>query len=256
MQRGEPLIYSGRNSGAGIARRTRSAAQGSRRICRRRHQVRRRRRRPGGKFPPKVHYAVQLALYTDILERKKLSPGRHAFVWDIHGGRFHTISPNSRASATRARSGRTMKSASRNAAPSSLTRNTPAPRTAVHARTATGTQPASKHWQIADDLTMIPRDWQVQARRDVCPASNRWELAANNPESFVNGTKTVFAGIGLDTLQKFLVRAKLLRTKDARPSCTRPSRSLDITASCSSTSKSIPCATFVTCMDWSSEPPR
>src|SRR5262249_44280437 len=34
---------------------------------------------------PKLHYAVQLALYTDILERLSLSAGRRAFVWDIHG---------------------------------------------------------------------------------------------------------------------------------------------------------------------------
>lgn len=35
---------------------------------------------------PKKHYAVQLALYVDVLERLKLSDGsRHAFVWDVHG---------------------------------------------------------------------------------------------------------------------------------------------------------------------------
>jgi predicted RecB family nuclease len=34
---------------------------------------------------PKVHYAVQLALYVDILERLKSSAGRRAFVWDIQG---------------------------------------------------------------------------------------------------------------------------------------------------------------------------
>jgi len=34
---------------------------------------------------PKKHYAVQLALYTDILERKGLSRKREPFVWDIHG---------------------------------------------------------------------------------------------------------------------------------------------------------------------------
>ena len=33
---------------------------------------------------PKKHYAVQLALYTDILERKGLSAGRRGFVWDVH----------------------------------------------------------------------------------------------------------------------------------------------------------------------------
>ena len=34
---------------------------------------------------PKLHYAVQLALYVDILERLGLSAGRRAFVWDING---------------------------------------------------------------------------------------------------------------------------------------------------------------------------
>jgi predicted RecB family nuclease len=34
---------------------------------------------------PKKHYAVQLALYTDILEQKGFLAERHAFVWDVHG---------------------------------------------------------------------------------------------------------------------------------------------------------------------------
>jgi predicted RecB family nuclease len=34
---------------------------------------------------PKIHYAVQIALYTDILERKGLSGGRIPFIWDVHG---------------------------------------------------------------------------------------------------------------------------------------------------------------------------
>jgi len=34
---------------------------------------------------PKKHYAVQLSLYTDLLERLKVSAGRFPFVWDIHG---------------------------------------------------------------------------------------------------------------------------------------------------------------------------
>ena len=34
---------------------------------------------------PKKHYAVQLALYTDILERIGHSAGRYPFVWDVHG---------------------------------------------------------------------------------------------------------------------------------------------------------------------------
>ncbi len=34
---------------------------------------------------PKRHYAVQLALYSDILQQRGLSPSKSAFVWDIHG---------------------------------------------------------------------------------------------------------------------------------------------------------------------------
>lgn len=36
----------------------------------------------GGK--PKLHYAVQLALYVDLLERLKFSAGQRGFIWDIH----------------------------------------------------------------------------------------------------------------------------------------------------------------------------
>jgi len=34
---------------------------------------------------PKLDYAVQLALYVDLLERLKWSAGRRAFIWDIQG---------------------------------------------------------------------------------------------------------------------------------------------------------------------------
>ena len=85
MQRGEPLIYSGRIQEPGLLGdpdllrketggyvagdiKSGSGEEG-----------------PEDDAKPKLHYAVQLALYTDILERKGLSAGRRAFVWDIHG---------------------------------------------------------------------------------------------------------------------------------------------------------------------------
>jgi hypothetical protein len=87
MVRGDPLIYSGRISAEDLL--------GAPDLLR---------KEPGGYVPgdiksgrgkeggsdesdgkPKVHYAVQLALYADILEQLKLSAGRRAFVWDIHG---------------------------------------------------------------------------------------------------------------------------------------------------------------------------
>jgi hypothetical protein len=38
-----------------------------------------------GDGKPKLTYAVQLALYVDILERLGLSAGRRGFIWDING---------------------------------------------------------------------------------------------------------------------------------------------------------------------------
>jgi hypothetical protein len=85
IERGEPLIYSGRiraddllgepdllrRRGTGcIAGDIKSGAglEGSEDLS-----------------TPKVHYAVQLGLYTDILEHRSWSAGRVPFVWDIHG---------------------------------------------------------------------------------------------------------------------------------------------------------------------------
>ena len=85
MQRGDFLIYSGRIQAAGLLGdpdllrreddgylagdiKSGSGEEG-----------------PEDHSRPKKHYAVQLALYTDILERKGLSAGRRAFVWDING---------------------------------------------------------------------------------------------------------------------------------------------------------------------------
>ena len=71
--------------------------------------------------------------------------------------------------------------------------------------------------RIWTTLTLIPE--LGRPKRDVMfvQLQSVGELAACNPDGFINGKKTVFPGIGPDTLQKFHVRAKLLSTKDARP---------------------------------------
>ena len=43
------------------------------------------------------------------------------------------------------------------------------------------------------------------------------DLAESNPASFMSGKKTLFAGIGAATLEKFHARAKLISTKDSKP---------------------------------------
>jgi predicted RecB family nuclease len=88
MNRGEPLIYGGRISagdllgdpdllrkelGGYVAGDIKSGAGEEEATD------------DDGNGRPKKTYAVQLALYTDILEQVGRSAGRRAFVWDIHG---------------------------------------------------------------------------------------------------------------------------------------------------------------------------
>ena len=203
---------------------------------------------PEDNSKPKIHYAVQLGLYTDILERKGLSAGRRAFIWDIHGAEV----PYDFDALYGKRNPRTLWQDYQGAlheAEAIVQRS---------AQTLPAFSAACKlcHWYSAcvkrlkesDDLTMIPE--LGRSKRDVMYNDLRTvtALAGANPEMFINGKKTAFAGVGPDTLVKFHDRAILLTTRDAKPflrrSIYRPT-----TANCSSTSKSIPCGTFVTCTD-------
>jgi predicted RecB family nuclease len=71
--------------------------------------------------------------------------------------------------------------------------------------------------KATDDLTLIPE--LGRSKRDVMLSHvvSVGELAARNLDAFLAGKKTVFPGIGPDTLAKFHMRAKLLTTKDAAP---------------------------------------
>lgn len=74
----------------------------------------------------------------------------------------------------------------------------------------------------ADDLTMVAE--LGRSRRDVMAADipTVHALAACDPESYLNGKKTVFPGIGPDSLRKFQARALLLTTPNAQPYLKEP----------------------------------
>jgi predicted RecB family nuclease len=217
MQRGEPFIYGGRiqepellgdpdllrkEPGGYIAGDIKSGAgeEG-----------------PADDAGPKLHYAVQLALYTDILERKGLSAGRRAFVWDIHG---KEVSYDFTALYGK-RNPRTLWQDYQECI--SEARAIIADRN--HTRAAYSSVCKLCHWYSAciellratDDLTLIPE--LGSSKRDVMITRllTVGEFAASNPAAFLDGKKTVFPGIGPDTLAKFHMRAKLLSTKDAQP---------------------------------------
>ena len=167
---------------------------------------------------PKKHYAVQLGLYTDILERKGLSAGRRAFIWDkndkeviydfthLQGKRNpRTLWQDYEESLAKAQY-------------------------ILEKQTATLAAYSGVcklcHWYSAclkrlreeDDLTLIPE--LSRSQRDVLNnrVSTIQGLAQADLEAFLAGKKTIFPGIGPSTLEKFQARANLITAgKNARP---------------------------------------
>src|SRR5215470_6159336 len=162
---------------------------------------------------PKPHYAVQLALYVDILERLKLSAGHHAFVWDIHGDKvaydFTTLEGEVLWNEYQAALAEARAILAR--------RITPLP--------AYGSVCKLCHWHTfcvaeltaADDLTLIPL--LGRRERDVMQESlpTIAALAASNPDGFIQGRKTVFRGVGPDRLRLFQARAAMLKGSPPKP---------------------------------------
>lgn len=224
MQRGEPLIYNGRIQEPGLL--------GNPDLLRREtggYVVGDIKSGAGEEGPiddasPKLHYAVQLALYTDILERKGLSAGRHAFVWDIHGKEV----PYDFEALYGQRNPRTLWQDYQECLTEA--RGIIADKN----RTRAAYSGACKfcHWysacidalKAADDLTLIPE--LGRSRRDamLTHVTSIREFAACNPDRFMDGKKTIFPGIGPDSLARFHTRAGLLSTKDAKPILKAPIR--------------------------------
>jgi len=166
---------------------------------------------------PKLHYAVQLALYVDLLERLKVSAGRRGFVWDIHRTEVIYDLNGARGAKT----------------PTSLWdeyRAALAEARAIYAKNektlpAYATSCKLCHWyssclkalQTAGDLTLIPRLGR-SARDTLAPTfATIADLAAANPEGYAQGKdKTIFPRIGLATLKAFHARAKLLTSPGAK----------------------------------------
>ena len=225
MRRGEPLIYGGRISsddlvgvpdllrkeGAGyVAGDIKSGAgkEGS----------------EGDEGKLKKHYAVQLALYTEILESLGQSASRRAFVWDIHGDEVTYEFNSPQGPKT----------------PETLWQFYE--RTLVSARRILGghevTLPASAsvcklcHWYTfcresvkkTDDLTQVAELGRTRRDAMIDKIATVETLSVVNPDAFIRGKKTDFKRIGPDLLRRFHERARLLKTNGARPYLKLPVR--------------------------------
>ena len=181
---------------------------------------------------PKKHYAVQLALYTDILEKLRISGGRIPFVWDIHGEEIIynlDILQGKRDPITLW----------------SIYQDILAQVTSISCGVEK-TLPAYSsmcklcHWRTVcinivsktNDLTLIPELGRSKRDAMLPHIRNLLELANTNINSLIKGKKTVIAGIGTDSLQKFQTRALLQLKPDPKPFITEaislPSSDLEL----------------------------
>lgn len=171
----------------------------------------------------KKTYAVQLALYVDVLERLGLSSGRRGYIWDVHGDEVLY-------DLTAARGVRNLETWWDFYSEKLTEAMGIAARTLDTAPAyASGTCKLC-HWystclkaiKAADDLTLIPE--LGRSTRDVMVPEipTVADLAAINPEAYIEGKKTRFPNLGPDRLRKFQERARLLRSADPKPYLKEP----------------------------------
>lgn len=171
---------------------------------------------------PKTHYAVQLGLYIDILERQGISAGRRGFIWDIHGEEVVYDFDIPQGQRT----------------PRSLWMDYQGCLQAARSIVAQqgGTLPAYGapcklcYWRTAclhtlrqsDDLTLIPE--LGRSKRDTISSRvvTITDLANTDLACFLEGPKTVFPGIGIKTLEKLHRRARLVKEPHPRPRLLEP----------------------------------
>jgi predicted RecB family nuclease len=166
---------------------------------------------------PKKHYAVQIALYTDILERLGICGGRTPFIWDVHRAEvvyeldeLHGI----RNQATRWDIYRSYLEEARRIAGRLIE---PLPALAGICKLCHWRTLCTKFLVERDDLTLIPE--LGRSRRDPLTAHFRTveDLAQADLKRYIRGGKTLIPGIGPETLSKFRARALLQKKPGAKP---------------------------------------
>ena len=171
---------------------------------------------------PKKHYAVQLGLYTDILEQNGVSAERIAFVWDIHGDE---VTYDLKA-AQGARNQDTLwdlyTKVLQEVRDITLRTSRTRPALASDCKLCHWRTLCRRQVEAVGDLTLIPE--LGRARRDVMVSAfpTIKDLAKADSSRWMSGKKTVFPGIGIDTLTKFQVRARLLTDPNAKPYIAQP----------------------------------
>jgi predicted RecB family nuclease len=169
---------------------------------------------------PKKHYAVQLALYTDILERLGASRGRRPFIWDVHREEVTYVLDAPQGVRTPQTLWELYKDTLDRARAIVSRPDVTLPALAPTCKLCHWRSLCKAHVRRVDDLTLIAE--LGRSKRDLIAPfiSTVTELATCDLSHFVQGSKTAIKGVGISSLRKFQARARLLCDRGSHPYCT------------------------------------
>lgn len=228
MQRGEPLIYSGRICDGdllGVPDLLRRQGNGYVPI-----DIKSGRGKEGGggddgeddegdgnAGKPKLHYAVQLALYVDVLERLGFSAGRRGIILDVHAREVLYDLASARGPKVPLSLWQEYQAVLANAREIVARSQTPRGALASSCKLCHWYSSCTKELRAGDDLTLIPRLGR-KIRDAMAPTfPTVAALAATDPEGWITKNKTQFKGVGEKSLMVFHARAVLLTEPMAKP---------------------------------------
>jgi predicted RecB family nuclease len=167
---------------------------------------------------PKKHYAVQLALYTDILQQLGRSTCSHGFIWDIHGKevRYDFMVMYGVRNQRRLWDDYQQCLGEVRGIVSRAVKTLPAYSSGI-CKNCVWYTACIKSLEATNDLTLIPELGRSKREAMIGRIGSIRELAGINPANFIAGPKTAFAGIGPGTLKKLHSRANLLTTENGKP---------------------------------------
>jgi len=156
---------------------------------------------------PKKHYGVQLALYTDMLERLGQSAGRYGYIYDVHGKeiRYQLDAPMGPKSSSIAQIYADTKAAVERTLSGEATR----PARASVCKLCVWGSSCLREMKAEGDLTLLPM--LGRAKRDALAETFptvEW-FAGADLSQYAKAKKAPFKGISAHTLATFQVRAKL-----------------------------------------------
>ena len=164
---------------------------------------------------PKRHYAVQLALYSDILQQQGLAQSKGAFVWDIHGEEvsYDLAAPR----GPRIRNSMWEEYGEVLASVEDIVERR------VTTRPGLIGECALCHWRshcrreivAADDLTLVPELGRSTRKKFPPDIKTVTDLATANLSGLIVDGNSTIPGIGAESLRKYHARAVL--QKQDRP---------------------------------------